>query len=372
MNRIHRSGILTLMCCLVLLAACKEEPAATETVPKPIMWIKTQTTDLSQVRRISGVLQAAESADLSFEVSGKVKEVSTTVGDEVKKGQVLAELDEASYQLTRKSAEGSLKEASAGLVEAQNEFKRQSDLFEKGWVSKARLDNARAALDTASSAVEVAKAQLDLTNEDLADTSLRAPYEGKIVARLIEPSQTVRAGETVLQIEGYGELEVSALVPETIITNLERGQMYDTQYPVVPNLSIKAQITEIGSRAEAANAFPVTLTLQETNEALRGGMTVEVDFTFGGRGRTGYEGETVKIPPTAILPGADQKTYAFVFDETTGVVRKREIQTENIIDNDILISNGLKAGEIIAVVGVEYLHDGQSVRLMGVGPKQFN
>ncbi len=361
-----------LLCSLIFLSSCSEEEATTKAIPKPIVWIKTQSTDLSQVRRISGVLQATESANLSFEVSGKVESVSVSLGEDVIKGQVLAVLDEASYELTKKSAQGSLQEAQALLIEAQNEYNRQSNLFDKGWVSKSALDNARASMDTAKSAVDIAKAQLDLTQEDLGDASLRAPYDGKIVSRLIEPSQTVRAGETVLQIEGYGGLEVAALVPETMIGNITKGQIYQTQYPAIPNLSLEAEITEIGSRAESANAFPVTLLIKENNEQLRGGMTAEIDFTFEGRGRTGYTGEAVKIPPTAILPGADQKTYAFVYDEAAGVVRKREIQTENIINNEILISKGLKPGEIIATAGVEYLHDGQAVKLMGVGIEQFN
>jgi len=363
---------LLVLGCLLLLSACAKEVPEIEIIPKPIVWLKTQAANLSQVRRISGILRAAEGTDLSFEVSGKVDAVRVSLGADVKAGQVLAELDEASYALTKKSAQGSLQEANAVLVEARNEFQRRSNLFEKGWVSQSALDSAKAVLDTAKSAVNVAKAQLDLTQEDLGDTALRAPYDGKIVARLIEPSQTVVAGATVLQIEAYEGLEVSALVPETIIGNLKQGQFYKTHYPVVPGLTIEAEITEVGSRAESANAFPVTLLLQETHQALRTGMTVEVDFTFEGRGRTGYVGEIIKVPPTAILPGKDQKVYVFVYDEVLGVVHKREIQTENVINNEVLVSKGLKPGEIIATAGVEYLHDAQAVRLMGVGAEQFN
>ncbi|MEM8500513.1 MAG: efflux RND transporter periplasmic adaptor subunit [Pseudomonadota bacterium] len=365
------AGIVSVALSLIL-ASCSEEQANTKVSPKPILWIKTQQADLSQVRRISGVLQAAESADLSFEVSGKVKSVFANLGDAVNEGDVLAELDEASYELTKKSAAGGLQEANAIFVEAQNEFRRQSNLYEDGWVSKAAFDSAKAALDTARSGVAVATAQLDLTQEDLVDTALRAPYDGKIVARLIEPSQTVRAGETIIQIEGYNGLEVSVLVPETIIGSLARGQRYKTHYPVAPEVSLEAEISEIGSRAEIANAFRVTLLLQDANEGLRAGMTAEVDFTFLGRSSAGDDGVAIKIPPTAVLPGADQKSYAYVYDEIASVVRKREILVENVIGNEILISNGLLPGEIIAIAGVEYLNDGELVRLFDVGVEQFN
>lgn len=361
-----------LACFSLLLTACSEEKPEIKVAPKPIVWIKTQNAASSQIRRIPGTLQAAEKADLSFRVGGKVDEVLVDLGAAVKRDQVLARLDESTYELTTKSAEGSLQKANAVLIETQNEYRRQSDLFKKGWVSKAALDNAQAALDQARSSVEVSKAELNLTKKDLGYTELLSPYDGKIVARTVEPSQTIQAGQTILQIEGYDGLEVSALVPETIIGNLKQGQFYKTRFPAVPGISLEAKITKIGSRAESANAFPVTLLLQEKNDTLRAGMTAEVDFTFEGRGRTGYSGQVVKIPPTAILPGEDQKSFAFVYDETAGVVRKREIQTENIINNEIMISKGLKPGEIIATAGVAYLHDGQAVRLLGVGTKQFN
>lgn len=358
------------------LTGCTEEAEPPAEVIKPIAWTRAVSADLETVRRISGVLKAAERADLSFLVGGRVEGVNVNLGDEVTAGQVLATLDEASFELSARATEGEVHEAKARLVEAEAEFERQKDLNDKGWASVSALDNARRLLNTAQSAVEIAEARLELSKKDLRDTALRAPYDGTIVARRIEPSQQVTAGQVVIEIEGQEGLEVSVMAPENIVGALSNGGVFPARFPAQPTLSLDAQITEIGSQAESANAFPVTLLLQFQSELersrLRAGMTAEVDFRFASSGRTGYDGKAVKVPPTALMSSEGQGAFVYVFDEGEGVVRRRDVQTEDVSDNDVLLSRGLEPGEIIAVAGVAFLHDGQKVRLLDVGVKTFN
>ena len=228
-------------------------------------------------------------------------------------------------------------------------------------------------MDAAKSAVDVATVQLDLTKKDLGDTSLTAPYDGTITSRYIEPSQQVSSGQICFEIEGNKGLEVAVMVPETILDNLDKETAYDVSFPAVPDLKVSAKITEISTQAEAANAFPVILSFQNTNKQLRAGMSAEVDLTFKGNGIiTGYTGVTIKVPPTALLSGEDNNTYVFVYNPSEGIVNKRKVLPENIINNEALITQGLKPGEIIATAGVEYLHDTQKVRLLDTGPNTFN
>lgn len=357
-----------------ILPGCFEpaEGPPPEPPVRPIAWIEVTASSLEQMRRIPGTVRAAEQANLSFEVGGKVKTVQVRLGDSVRKGDLLAELDESSYQLSSAASAGELQEARAVLQEAEATFRRQSDLFQKGWVAQAALDNAQAALDRARSSVKIAEAQLDLTRKDLGDTALRAPYDGVITSREVEPSQQVSAGETILQIEGEEGLEVSVMTPETLIGSIARNDVFEVHFPVIPGVVVEGLVTEIGPRTEAANAFPTTLLIGETVPGLRAGMSAEVDFVFQGRGRTGYSGRIVRVPPTALIAGDAQETYAFVYDPDAGVVRRRAVQTENVIGNEVLISSGLDEGEIIAVAGLPYLHDGQKVSLLGVGPQTLN
>ncbi|GLS24753.1 efflux RND transporter periplasmic adaptor subunit [Marinibactrum halimedae] len=354
------------------LSGCAEENVVVEKKPRPIAWVQVSTSEMSQVRRISGILQAAESAQLSFQVTGKIKSVPARLGDQVKAGDVLAELDESSYELNVKAANAQVHESEAAVREATNEFERQANLYEKGWVSKALYDDAETALESAKSTLEVAQAQLDLANKDLRDAVLRAPYDGTITARNIEPSQQVSAGQSCFEIEGQGGLEISVVAPETIVGQMQYSDVFKASFPAIPDLTLDARITEIGSQAEAANAFPITLFVQDSPAILRAGMSAEVDFTYMGTGRTGYTGPAIRVPMSALVAGEGQTSFAFVYDESTSTVQRRAVQTENIINNEMLISSGLEDGEIIASAGVVYLYDGQEVTLLNRGPRVFN
>jgi multidrug efflux pump subunit AcrA (membrane-fusion protein) len=101
-------------------------------------------------------------------------------------------------------------------------------------------------------------------------------------------------------------------------------------------------------------------------------MTAEVDFTFQGIGRTGYQGVTFRLPIAALAADDGQKTYVYVYDVQQQVLQKRTVQTESILNNEVLVSAGLKSGEIIAVAGISFLRDGQSVRLLDKHVQRFN
>ena len=101
-------------------------------------------------------------------------------------------------------------------------------------------------------------------------------------------------------------------------------------------------------------------------------MTAEVEFIFDGTGRTGFSGQSIVVPLSAINAELNQVTSVFVFDEEKQVVRKRIVQTENVMNNKVYISTGLQEGEIIAVSGVAFLRDGQKTSLLSTTIQRFN
>lgn len=298
--------------------------------------------------------------------------VTANLGDEVKQGDALAQLDQRSFNLSRQSAQANLQKAHALLSETKNEFHRYAKLSRKGLASHSAYDSAKAAYESATSAVNLAKVQLDIASKDLLDTVLTAPYNGRITKRMIEPSMQLAPGRVVFEIEGNDGLEVQVMVPETLIRNLSKNSEISIQYPVFPGLLSTGTVTEVGSRAEMANAFPVTILINSSLTGLRAGMTAEVNFTFQGMGLTGYTGKIFRIPISALAADADQKSYVFVYDADKQVLHKRNVQTENIINNQVLVSSGLNTGEIIAIAGVTFLRDGQTVRLLDKTVQHFN
>lgn len=358
---------------ILLLIACSKKTIDDIPIVRPIAWAQVSQHDFTQVRRLAGIVEPVETASLSFLVSGKVDKVNVKLGESVTLGDQLASLDLRSFTLNFQSAEAQLAQTQAAFVEAENEFTRYSELVEKGLVSRSGFDAAKSNYESAKSAKNVAQARLDITSKDLQDSRLLAPYSGVITARKVEPSQQVAVGQAVFEIEGKDGLEVQFTVPETIIQEITLGKTLPVHFPALPNVEIKGVVTEVGIRAASANAFPVTLVLQNVPEKLRAGMTAEVDISFEGHGQNGYVGGTsIQIPLSAILAGAGQKSYVFVFDSEEKVVNKRQVQTENILDNQIYIASGLQAGEIIAVSGVAFLREGQTVSLLEQQTQIFN
>jgi multidrug efflux system membrane fusion protein len=357
---------------VTLLSGCTKEEEPFQEVVRPIAWQEVKQSSFDQVRRLSGTIFPVEEANLSFEVGGKIEWIKVKLGDEVKRGDALARLDQRNFNLSRQSAEANLQKSYAALSEAENEYKRYAELSSKGLVSKSGFDNAKAAFESATSAVNITKTQLDIANKDLSDSILKAPYKGKITKRLSEPSMQVSPGQAIFQIEGDDGLEVQVMVPETLIRNLSKGSEIDIHYPAFPGLNSKGTISEISSRAATANAFPVTILINSELNNLRAGMTAEVDFTFQGVGRTGFTGKAFRLPISALASGEGQKAYVFVYDVEKQILEKRLVQTESILNNEVLVSVGLEPGEIIAIAGVSFLRDGQSVKLLDKLVKRFN
>ncbi len=357
---------------IAFLTACSEQPTPEKENIRPIDWVQVQAKPIEQVRRLAGTVEPVETANLSFLVGGKVASVDVVLGQEVSVGQPLAKLDQRSFSLNYQTAEAQLQQANATFQEAQNEYNRYAELVKEGVVSQSGFDNAKAAYESALSARNVAQSRLDLSLKDIQDSTLQAPYEGVITRRMVEPSQQISPGQTVFEIEGQDGLEVQISVPETLIQMISVGTVLPIHFPALPGETLDGIVSEVGVRAETANAFPVTLVLANSPAQLRAGMTAEVDVSYQGQGRTGYSGNAVLIPLSAVGADIGQGGYVFVYDADQGIVKRTPIQTENLLDNKLYVSSGIEPDDIIAVAGVSFLRDGQKVTLLEKNVKLFN
>ena len=365
-----RSKFLAFTLCLLvpILAAfgCGKEEKPPEVI-RSIRWIKVVETTTMQVRMISGTTKPVDQTALSFAVGGTVEKVEVRLGDQVRKGQLLAELDQQPFVLGVREAEAGLLKAQAGRVERRANYERYLALYESNNASKAELDEARASFDSATSQVKAAKAQLGLARRDLRKTRLIAPFNGTISVKEIEPHVEVRRGKAIFGLDGEESgFEVSSAVPETLVLRLNVGDEADVVFPGLNNRRVPGVLTEVGSRSRAATTFPVTVQLQEEFPALRSGMSVEVAFQYIPVSETGEPVATgLAVPIAAILMGAEKTTFVFIYDEKSSTVKKTQIKVLNLRENDVIVESGtLKAGDILATAGVPFLTDGQKVNLM--------
>ncbi len=342
------------------LTSCGED--AREVVEQ-IRAIKTITVNelaSGQVRKFSGVVEATDTSSLSFEVAGNVQELLVDRGDKVDTGQLLAVLDSSTYELNVEAVNSELGRAKAVYTEKELELNRQKKLFSKDWVSKAALDQAVAAFETARNDVGYATSRLNLARRDLDKTVLTAPFEGVIAERFVDTFAEVGRGDKIFEIFADDAMRVDLSIPETIIERINLGLPAEVTLATQPG-AYQAFVTEIGSVAAEANAFPVKATLIDPPQGVRPGMTAEVTFLLAQADTT----PAYLVPISAIAPGDEPSTgYVFVFDPDSSTLRRMLIRAGPGRDNRVAVTEGVQAGDIIAVAGVSFLSDGQKVTLL--------
>ena len=350
--------LLLTFLCVFLLISCKEEAPEPEENIRPIAWMELQVQGINQIRKLSGVLVSAQKAELSFEISGQVQKVNADLGDKVTKGMILAEINKSDYKNALTSAE-------ADYANSKSLLKRMKMALESNAVSRQEYSDAKTKF-------EVAEANLKIRQKAYNNTVLRAPYNGIITKKAVEPAQQVSIGQVLFDIEGESGLEVSVTVPETLIQKIENKKVYSVSFPSLKGVRLPAKVVEIGTQAQVANSFPVTLILEETSKELRAGMTAEVLFSFIGEGLTGNLDNVMIVPNGAVGVGTEESKFVFVYNPETQTVKKVAVETQNIIGNNVYITGDLNSGDIIAIAGVSYLRDGQKVSLIDKETRIFN
>jgi RND family efflux transporter MFP subunit len=318
----------------------------------------------SRVRRFPSVLQPADVSSLSFEIGGQLKAVTLTVGQKVQLGDVLAEIDPRSLQSQVDQASAGVQQTQAQLDNAEGDFQRKEELLKRGVATQAVFDQSRATLLSSRAQHDQARRQLELANHNLDRSKLLAPFAGTIARVEVKSFAQVAAGQPIATLYSDDSFEMSFLAPSATFQSLKVGQKVDVKIADKPELSLKGEVKELGSKAEQVSAFPVVVRLDNSAPGLNAGMSVEVTveepLIAGGSG--------FLVPLSVLVPegGKVLQTTGSVFsyDEKSSSVRKRTVTVGGVRDNRLVVTEGIAAGDILASAGVSYLSDGQKVKLL--------
>jgi RND family efflux transporter MFP subunit len=236
------------------------------------------------------------------------------------------------------------------------DFRRYSALYEKDAVSKAQLDQALAARNVARALAEGAEA-------DLGDTSLQAPFSGRVAATFIENFQDVKAKEPVLSLINANQVEIVIDVPENIVGRFRAVQLdsrFAARFDAAPGREFETRVSEVATQSDPrTQTFRVTFSLPQPE-----GVNVLPGMTANVR-RYAPPGEYVEIVVPAIAIFADEAglPHVWIVDRTTGRVERRPVRTGELTGADsIVVVEGLVPGEDIAVSAISQLRDGVTVR----------
>ncbi|MEP5763327.1 MAG: efflux RND transporter periplasmic adaptor subunit [Halieaceae bacterium] len=347
----------------LMLQACSEPPVPPTEVIRSVRTTVVSEPASGKLRRYSGVVEAASTSNLSFEVPGNVQEVLVEVGESIRQGQVLARLDPSDLSLNVEAVQANVGQAEALSSDAEREYARLQSFAARdpGFVSQQALDQARVSVQAAAQGLSYARSRLRLAERDLQRAELLAPFDGVITDRSVDPFQEVSRGQKMFAVHIEGAMEAAVNIPESEIKLVYLGLKGGLHFPALPGESSQGLVTEISSAAGAANAFPIRLTIKGSDARIRPGLTTEVSLLLGDN----EQSSAYLVPLSALGFGAGSDgDFVYVYDPDVSAVRKTLVQHSGIRGDNIMIEQGLDAGDIVVTAGVSFLQDGQQVRLM--------
>ncbi|MGQ8366689.1 efflux RND transporter periplasmic adaptor subunit [Glaciecola sp. 1036] len=368
------SKVKTLLLALSVmgLLACSEPPPP-KAIIKTVFATSPETANQSATRTLSGVLQPVDQSVLSFEIPGVIDKVNVNLGDKFNQGDVLASIEDKVMRLSVQQSEGQLSEAKARLTEAELDFNRKKQLVASGAVSKAEVDVAEARFQSLVDQVNIARTQVSIAKEDLADTQLIAPFSGSVAQRHVEPSQQVSPSTAILTIQGSDALEVAIYVPESLITKIHPGDQVSVHIVNdIQSKSLTGEVFEQGSQAQRANAFPVTIKLDETEDlqGIQPGMSAEVTFSISDNN---IPADAYSLPLSAIGSGENNSHYVFAIQSVAENSKLVQVPIKvQSFKKDKVIFTTNHSLDVVVLNGVDFLRDGQQIKVADHFPQMIN
>jgi RND family efflux transporter MFP subunit len=342
------------------LAGCTPEEATDEVADaRPVRTVTVAEQLVGEMISVAGTVESKVQADLGFRIGGRVIERLVNVGDVVTAGQPLAKLDPADEENGLRGAEANLAAAEAQMTEAQDNFNRQRQLYDRGFLARAGLDRAQAQLSSATSATDAARAQLGISKRRLNDTILYADAPGTVTLIGAEPGEVVQPGRMAVQIARDDGKDAIIDVPAGIAGD---GNSLELAITVAlsqnPGVTAQGRVREVSPRADpVTGTFRVRIGLIDPPADMRLGSAITATTTLEPVG-------SIEIPASALTSDAGNPAV-WVVDPATMAVSLRAIGVERFTPSSVVVLDGLVPGDIVVTAGIQALRPGQEVRLMG-------
>jgi len=347
---------MAVLSAILALAACSKAPVPTEDV-RPVRTMTVSPRSTSAAVDFAGDVRPRVETRAGFQVAGRMTQRLVDVGQTVRQGQPLATIDPQDYRLAAEASEAALTSAQVDRDQQRADYKRFEDLQAKGFISQAELDRRKASLDAAEARYAQALANARVTGNQAGYATLRAPHDAVVTAIDAEVGQVVAAGQSVVRLAQAGEKEVLIGIPEQQLAAL-RGVNEITVRLWSGGAPIKGKLRELSPVADpATRTFPARISLLDPPSAVALGMTATVSFAIP------LPRPVITVPLQALLVEAGT-THAWRYDAATGTVRRTRVRVGNVAGNEVVVTEGLQAGDVVVTAGAHQLKEGQKVRLL--------
>jgi HlyD family secretion protein len=371
---------------------------------KPVTYHEAVRSDLVQTVVASGRIVTPQRVAVGAVTTGRVTRIPVSEGQSVKRGDVLIELEdfderaaveqaraavaqaEAKIRQLRElglpAAEQSLIQAEAQAIQARRQYDRNRELKEKGFLSQAALDDAKRNLDVAEAqlraarlqvnsnspagsesalaqtAAAQARANLGVAQAKLDETVIRAPADGLLITRAVEPGNVVQPGKELMALAPIGETQVVVQIDEKNLGQLRLGQQALASADAFPRERFAAEVFYINPGVDPQRgSVEVKLRVSKPPDYLRQDMTVSVDIEVARRANA------VVVPADAVHDVAGTRPWVLAVDG--GTAQRREVKIGLRGDGRVEVTEGLAPGERVVPASNLAIKEGMRVRAAG-------
>ena len=334
---------------LFSLCSCGKKEEIKAKPVRPVKWIVAGESNVKLFINLPGEVKATQRAHLAFKFSGKILALPIVIGQQVKKGQLLARLDDKNYI-------NELNKSLAYERKAKVDYLRYKKLNEDRVVSDKEYEQKKR-----NYVVAISERKISEKNKE--DTFLKAPFDGIIANKTVKNFQNVQAEEKIITLQNLERLEIVIHVPVREIKPENKGDL--EMYAVVNNFpkeKFKLKIREFSTEIDQDTmTYEVTLEMiipkNITNKVLPG-MLANVYIT----NKKEKASENFTIPVQAVVADPKGNKFIWVINPDTMRVSKRQVTTGALVDDAIVINSGLKIKELVVISGANYLTPDQKVK----------
>ncbi|PRY08352.1 MULTISPECIES: efflux RND transporter periplasmic adaptor subunit [Hymenobacteraceae] len=338
----------------ILSSSCSDE-AQTEKVLQPVR-VETLALATAQAQggsiQYTGTVRPSKAVRLSFMVSGNVVSIPVEQGQYVKKGQLLATLDETTY---RRQYEAQL----AQLRLAEENYKRVAEVYSKGSIAEINMLQARSQFEQAQAAARA-------TYQNIAHTKLYAPQSGYIGSKYVEVGSLASPGVPVVEIVDISPVVVEVPVPEAEVNSYAQGDTATVQVQASGGEKRTGTVDEVAVLAAAGTPnYTVKISLPNPEEQLKPGMVGTVVFeNKKGEAADATGSRQIIVPVQAVQAELNGQNFVYVASPDGQKAIRKNVRTGNLYNSGIEVTEGLQGSETLIVSGYHKLADNSPIQII--------
>lgn len=324
--------------------------------PQAVEVARVDTRPLVRTLQFTARVATPARVELGTTLTGRVARVRADEGDAILAGAPLIELEVDEARAAVQQADASLKQAQATLRAAERELPRTQELVAQAFYSQQKLDDARKAVEVGQAQRDAARAALEASRARLAQHVVRAPSDGRVLVRNVDPGQIVQAGKALLTVSVQGPMELLAQVDERFLGQLQVGQSARVLADAYPDRPFDAKVLRLAPAVDAqSGSVEVRLSVAgQGPDFLREDMTLSVEV------QTGERSGAKVLPLRALRPTAESgEAEVLLIESGRAVSRQVKLGLRTLTEAEV--TQGLKDGDAV-ILDAGALQPGARVR----------